>query len=665
MFDWLKNLITPTSSPAIALARPAHAEQATNSHLEVYGGPAAGDLALTRYPPFDKGIPLVDIDTLLKSQADLIIRIFRTAGVSREEFNERYDPPIRNLARYIHLLPATSITYFRGTGGLFRMSLEVALNSLQSANGAIFPISGGVERRYFIQPKWSLAAFLAGLCSQNYRTLNSMVVISRDNAQWAPLINPLFDWASTTNIERYHVRWLEDSPVHGAKASAAYSINHIVPPDVLQYLASDNHQIIQSMTAAIAGVETNASENPVTRIVAPIITRVIEEDLKRSATNYGHLVIGAHLEPHLVDAMRRLVRDGKWIPNQPGGRVWIGREGIFIDWLDAASDISQLLSRDAFAGVPKDPDTLASLLANAGLLEMHKPGEPYWTIALPVTLEALDTTVKLRQCASIFPQQFDFSPYQNVQLTLNPKPEPLPKVVPAKVRDLTQTSRAEPKPAITEKETRKGRDEPPPAGLFDHQTEHSPPADTPSLRAPAQATTPPDPPRTEVPRPHLELTHTPKPVRPLAEPAQSAARKEKSAEPASPIEGSEASPADRLLASLQTENAFLLRQVIEGYQNDKTSDRITFLPQGVGIAHHALASHGKNIIEFIEELSSKQWFWVDKTKPGRKIHRVDIEGVTHRLVILKPPIAHGLGLIPAKSLLAIGVDVVQDVASIA
>lgn len=248
------------------------------------------------------------------------------------------------------------------------MSLEVALNSLQSANGAIFPISGGVERRYFIQPKWSLAAFLAGLCSQNYRTLNSMVVISRDNAQWAPLINPLFDWASTTNIERYHVRWLGHSPVHGAKASAAYSINHIIPPDVLQYLASDNHQIIQSMTAAIAGVETNASENPVTRIVAPIITRVIEEDLKRSATNYGHLVIGADLEPHLVDAMRRLSVMASGSPiNRAGNGVWIGREGIFIDWLDAASDISQLLSRDAFAGVPKDPDTLASLLANAGL----------------------------------------------------------------------------------------------------------------------------------------------------------------------------------------------------------------------------------------------------------------------------------------------------------
>jgi hypothetical protein len=314
--------------------------------------------------------------------------------------------------------------------------------------------------------------------------------------------------------------------------------------------------------------------------------------------------------------------------------------------------------------VPKDPDTLALLLANAGLLEMHKPGEHYWTIVLPITLEALDTTVKLRQCASIFPQQFDFSPYQNVQLTLNPKSGSTSKVAPTKVRDLTQTPVASPKPAIIEKETLEGRDEVPPPGLFDTQAEHSPPADTPSQHGPAQTTTDPDQPLTVAPRPQLKITETPEPVRPLAEPSRSTARQETSDDPARSIEGREASPADRLLASLQTENAFLLRQVIDGYQNDKTSDLITFLPQGVGIAHHELASHGKNLIEFFEELSSKQWFWVDKTKPGRKIHRVDRDGVTHRLVILKPPLAYGLGLIPAKSLPAIDGGVGQEISSI-
>ena len=112
MFEFLKKFASRSSTPGSTLSMPTHAEHATNSHLEVFGGEEAGDLAVTRYPPFDKGIPLIEIDTLIRSQADLITRIFRTAGVSREEFNERFDPPIRNLAKHIHLLPATSTTYF-------------------------------------------------------------------------------------------------------------------------------------------------------------------------------------------------------------------------------------------------------------------------------------------------------------------------------------------------------------------------------------------------------------------------------------------------------------------------------------------------------------------------------------------------------------------------
>jgi conjugal transfer pilus assembly protein TraI len=292
--------------------------------LDVYqGDEEPGDYAITRYPPFDKGIPVIEIDKILQSQQELIDRIYRTAGVSRADFERLYKPPICNLARHVHLLPATSTTYFRGTGGLFRMSLEIALNSLQSANASVFPGRGGVERRFFIQPKWNLATFLAGMCCQNYRTLNSMAVLTRDNAQWTPLLDSIYDWGKKLNAEVYFVRWMEDVQVHGAQASSAYSISQVVPHDVLQYLASDNNQVVPAMTAAIAGVETNTSENPIGRLVAPVITRVIEDDLKRSATNYGHLVIGAHLEMHLVDAMRRLVRGGKWIANNPasGGRA--------------------------------------------------------------------------------------------------------------------------------------------------------------------------------------------------------------------------------------------------------------------------------------------------------------------------------------------------------
>jgi conjugal transfer pilus assembly protein TraI len=323
MLTFLKRLLdrSPKTPPAVLVQQSPTPQRGTG--LDVYQGDEdPGDYAITRYPPFDKGIPVIEIDKILHSQQELVDRIFRTAGVSRADFDKLCRPSIINLARHVHLLPATSTTYFRGTGGLFRMSLEIALNSLQSANAAVFPTGGGVERRFFMQPKWTLGTFLAGLCSQNYRTVNMMAVMTRENAQWTPLLSPLYDWCVSQKTDVYFVRWMEDNHVHGAQASAAYSISQVVPHEVLQYLASDNNQVVPSMTAAIAGVEMNTSENPIGRLVAPIITRVIEDDLKRSATNYGHLVIGAHLEMHLLDAMRRLVRGGKWIANNvsSGGR---------------------------------------------------------------------------------------------------------------------------------------------------------------------------------------------------------------------------------------------------------------------------------------------------------------------------------------------------------
>ena len=592
-----------------------------------------GELSIVRYPPFDTGIPVVGLDKLLASQQELMIRIFRTAGVSREDFAKYYEPPIRNLANHVHLLPATATTYFRGTGGLYRMSLEIALHSLQAANASVFPVAGGVERRHFLQPKWMLATFLAGLCSQNYRVVNSMAVLTRNNVQWTPLLDHLHDWCRAQKADVYFVRWMEDDiQVHGAQASAAYSISRVVPHEVLQYLASDNNQVVPSMTAAIAGVETNASENPISRLVAPVITRVIDEDGRRSASNYGHLVIGAHLEPHLVDAMRRLVRGGKWIPNnvQSGGRLWVGAEGVFIDWHSAASDISNLLARDSFAGIPKDQDTLADLLVSANLLELNGKGGRYWSITLPGSMEARDGLVKLKQGSVIFPNGYDLTPYQSVQLILvAPPPKP---------------AAAASQPVATS---------PAPAAAV--------PAAAASGVAPVKTEPPKPPPKADVPQQpgaqpaehgqkkrKQEQTQSQSQKKGQASPVAQTVEAGDDVEPANPNSsgaiGSDVSPtAEKLLGSLKRSNGWLLNEVMRGYQTGKINGVTTALSHGFGISHEELSSHGIPIMELLEELALKGWLWQDKTRASRRIHNVEVDGKTHRMVILKPDVAAGLG----------------------
>ena len=670
MITFLKRLLDRSlKAPPAVLVQPRPTPQRV-SGLDVYQGDAdPGDYAITRYPPFDKGIPVIDIYKVLRAQQELVDRIFRTAGVSRADFDTFYRPAIVNLARHVHLLPATSTTYFRGTGGLFRMSLEIALNALQSANAAVYPTGGGVERRFFMQPKWALGTFLTGLCSQNYRTVNMMAVMTRDNAQWKPLLFPLYDWCANQKTDVYFVRWMEDNHVHGAQATAAYLISRVVPHEVLQHLAGDNNQVVPSMTAAIAGVEMNTSENPIGRLVAPIITRVIEDDLKRSATNYGHLVIGAHLEMHLLDAMRRLVRGGNWIANNvaSGGRVWVGQEGVFVDWPAAACDIANLLARDNFAGVPKDPDTLADLLVSANLLLNNQRGGRYWTIALPGTFEAKEGMVKLRDGNVIFPQGFDFEPYRHIQLTLKPA-TPAPATT-AKQQSTSKPtgqpiSAKEPAPAFQEKPASQSsttnpadqggkaqpemkQDEAASASQVGRKKGEGAPEENDNRAAVAEQAPTASSPDKQQKKPKKQHQ------KPQAAVSEERVEEESKipahpgfdyAEAAGEDLGAEAGPtAVKLLGSLKKGNAWLLNEVMTAYRNNTLTGVIVALPHGLGISHEELNVHGIPVMELLEELGLKSWLWLDKTRASRRIHPVEIDGKTHRMVILKPDIAIGLG----------------------
>lgn len=656
-----------------------------------------------RYPPFDAGIPVKPIDMVLASQSELIGRIFRTAGVSREEFDKFYQPAIRNLARHVHLLPATDTENHQGAGGLFCFALEIGLYSLQMANASVFPVGGGVERRFHMTPKWSLATFLAGICSQLYRTVGTMVVLTREHEQWQPLLMPIYDWSVSANSDRYFIRWLEDRNQSGAQASSAYVVNLIVPVSVMQHLAIDNNLVLPAMSAAITG--GSSGDNPILKIINPITSRVIMEDRKRSVRNYGHMTVGTHLEPHLLDAMIRLIRGGTWSWNNRNAVIWIGSDGVFISWTDAAQAVVNLMTRDGYAGIPRDPDTLADMLTGCGVFEAPKKGGKYWTITPPDVSGVIDTAVKLTNPQQVFPAGFDFAPLaavtlgmsaatptapakavpagaQNRKASTPASAAPQPSTPPTTTATNTETVPAErPVPEMPARETAPAAvpvtPEPPP--LAAHSGEHDIEIDTATgeiLRAepPGYVASPPPP---AAPPPAKNTASLEKPSGQGSQGSQGksnqrkpgsggepkAQTREQPRPPASPATGKSNAPsptkptspssedepvlpgpaAERLLAMIKPENARLLKDIFRGYQKGKLTGVIGSLPQGLGISHEELVGHGRPAMEFIQELAERQWLWVDKTKPTRSLHLLEHNGKQHRFIVLKPDIATGLG----------------------
>lgn len=583
-----------------------------------------------RYPPFDRGLPALSPDKIVTSQRELMDRLFRSAGLSQELFGQHCIKPIELLAQHVHLLPATATAHHRGAGGLFRMSLEVALHTLQAANAAVFPIVGGGARRFALQPRWVIACMLAGLCSQLWRTVTNVAVFDRANNAWQPLLRGLYPWTLERNSDVYFVRWPDPTPFEaGAAGASAYLINQVVPPQTLQWLADDNNTIIPALTGAINGARMGLTDNPITRLLSPVVTRVIEDDLRRNALNFSHMQIGVQLEPHLVDAMRRLWRSGDWFANAPNALVFVGDDGVYLDWGHAAAHVVQRLVKDAFAGVPRDPDTLADMLIQAEVFVRPSPEQRYFTLVMPDTGEVLQGAVRFAAADLIFPDGFDYRVLCRGTLAMQ-REEPSK---PAKAQSAPK--RAHPR-----------------------ESEPQEAQATPSTPAEQGSATEPDavaePSGVDRKRPAGKAKGEPKAAPDAAASVGSAPEVPRGAEDqlasadAAPVRQGEPSQSDRMLATLSKPSAWLLREIIQAQRSQRLTGLITNTPNAVAISHEEISAHGQDASALLEELLIKSWLWIDKSKPTRKIHPLEIDGEVHRVMMLKTEIARAIGLEPVE-----------------
>ena len=681
MRNWLKSVISKVTAPKAALppltptlltASPSDPKQIDETPL---------------YPPTDPGIPADPVAKVLDRQRDLITRIHRAAGVPDAAFESYYAAPIRNLAAYVHSLPATDATYFVGAGGLMRLSLEIGLHALQLSHTSQFPTIGSVEKRTAIMPRWELATFLAAICSQLYRPITNMVVTTQDNVQWPQILMPLSDWCTSVGASRYFLRWTPGRDSADRQSCATYILNHIIPAEVLQYINEDNQIIVPTMTAAISGVDLSPSENPIARIIAPITTRIIQEDIKQNSRHYGNYSVGIHLEPHLIDAMRRLIKNGKWAINSKGGRVWVGQDGVFVIWGAGAKEVIGLLTADSFVGLPQDPDTLADILIDAGVLQPNSDGTRYWSVLLPESGTLIDNAVRLVTDQLIFSTGYDLSPLRTTTLSVRSgsketaaeSPDENAPAKPANPRKKAPKPESEKAPAAPAAEnlTEPAAESPPvvetvlalaspseqevdmpamPAwAALPEDTASAAPAPTEAQPAPRHAPTPAttsvQPGVTTKPE---DTTRQAAAIPPSASSSPKINKPEKTplppAAPSSttPMESKAADQdlepvSDRFLNVLSRESQWLVKQILKSCEKGTLTGVVANLENGLGISAEELSAHGMPTPDFMNDLSSRNWLWTDKSRPLRKVHRIEVNGKSENLMVILPHVARGLG----------------------
>jgi conjugal transfer pilus assembly protein TraI len=334
------------------------------------------------FPSADPGIQVVGVDGILAAHQDLISRIKLCYGAERETFEGSLLVTIRNYASFVSLLPATSDNFFSEVGGLLRLGLEVAFFALQGTDGHIVSGRATISARRQLEPRWRHATFLAGLCCELHRTLAHVVVTDERGDEWPAYLGPLTPWLAERRAKRFFVRWI--TPSHESRALCLFALPHIVPASTMQHLAAGNSIAVPHMISCLSGVPLSREQNVLADLVKRAAALVIDRDLVVSAHRYGRPIVGAHLERYLLDAMRRLIASHPaWTPNQERSRVWLGTEGLFVVWPNAATEIRKLLEEDELPGIPKAPETILEILLSAGVFQSRATGQALWTISPP------------------------------------------------------------------------------------------------------------------------------------------------------------------------------------------------------------------------------------------------------------------------------------------
>ncbi len=373
MFSWLKRKAPSTPRPRV--------------HEPIYHW---SEDEIPRYPPFMKGLPAVPPDRLLTTQSELLERIADTAIATPQIFARFYVPAIERFAAFAHLLPASQSHHHRGAGGLLRHSLEVGLWALQSADKVLLDAARTPLQRREMEPRWQLAVFLAALCHDAGKPVTDLIVTNRDRTTiWKPIKEDLYPWATRSGIDAYFLDWREGrSRQHTALANLI--ADRIIGTEALEWIEEGGTELIVWLLESLNG--NPGPTNLVYDLVVKADQSSVERDLRTLGVAMAGYDLGVPVERHLTDVMRRFVKEGAWLVNQPGARLWNIGGNLYLVWPSAGEEIARQVRDDGIPGIPRTPDGILDMLVErqiAFVREGTTPGDRLWKIAPAVLAEKI------------------------------------------------------------------------------------------------------------------------------------------------------------------------------------------------------------------------------------------------------------------------------------
>lgn len=351
-----------------------------------------------RYPMRESPIPCAGINYVLRTQAELIQKIKVAVPLNEPDKDRFLFPVIRNIAAYVHLLPASNNYHHKGRGGLLRHSLEVGLYTVNMGRMHIFDQKADPEAKYRNKGRWFLACFIAGALHDIGKVLVSLTVCGQDGTPvWHPASSSLHDWIKENHLTRYYLTWRSASVDYSQHESAgAILFAQIVPQLTRQFLEEANSAtLMNELYDALGGVKRKGAL--LTNLVTKADQLSTSRDLKlQNAASLVSNGVDMPIANVLLDVIVSLVEDGSWRINEyksgclPSA-LWETSAGTFIVWESAVQSVVNRLNQRNIQGIPRDSMIIAEKLSESGICRFAENAgdDRFWKIS-PITVAEAD-----------------------------------------------------------------------------------------------------------------------------------------------------------------------------------------------------------------------------------------------------------------------------------
>lgn len=392
-----KRLFAPKAIAAQPLLSIRDIQELDVSAPEIQQFIQAGDEALLRYPPFQRGWPArIPGAQLLKPHRATMQKLASGVRMPAGSFDRMLLPVFESFADFVHLLPASQSHHHRGPGGLLAHSLEVAMFAFNSCKCTAFDYSLFPAQRLVRENRWYVAAVIAALMHDLGKVLSDVIVADeRGERRWDPMGPPIPAWAQANGIDRYYLTWNPDRhDVH--RDLSATLIARFLPQELLVWLRESGPDIYSEMVNAMSGRDDSKR---LATIVAGADSKSVELDMQKhggDASRQFGMGTGVPIPAFVLDTMIHFLGQKDWLVNEPGHRVWVLGGHVFVVWPQASTEIAEYLQTQGVKAIPRSADVLGGILLDHKVVEAAADGSIYWPVKVDKINAGRDKPIVLK-----------------------------------------------------------------------------------------------------------------------------------------------------------------------------------------------------------------------------------------------------------------------------